>query len=77
MQKSFVNPLSELGTKLIEIGNPTQMIIFVGDLKFPIIDWKNGNKRRLTHERHAQPKSHAQSKKPKKILHRNDAHGNI
>ena len=35
--EKFINPLSELRTKLIEIGNRTPNIIFRGDLNFPII----------------------------------------
>ena len=38
--EKFINPFSELRTKLIEIGNPMPNIIFTGDLNFPIIDWQ-------------------------------------
>ena len=38
--EKFISPLSELRTKLIEIGNPMPNIIFTGDLNFPIIDWQ-------------------------------------
>ena len=38
--EKIISPLSELRTKLIEIGNPMPNIIFTGDLNFPIIDWK-------------------------------------
>ena len=40
--EKFINPLRELRTKRIEIGNPRPNIIFTGDLNFPIIDWQNG-----------------------------------
>ena len=38
--EKFSNPLNELRTKLLEIGNPMPNIIFTGDLKFPTIDWQ-------------------------------------
>ena len=38
--EKFNSPLTELRTKLIEIGNPMPNIIFTGDLNFPIIDWQ-------------------------------------
>ena len=36
--EKFSSLLNELRTKLIEIGNPMQNIIFTEDLTFPIID---------------------------------------
>ena len=38
--EKFSSILTELRTKLIEIGNPMPNIIFTGDLNFPIIDWQ-------------------------------------
>ena len=34
----FINPLRELGAKLIEFGNPKSNIIVTGDLHFPILN---------------------------------------
>ena len=38
--EKFTSSLSELRTKLLEIGNPMPNIIFTGDLNFPINDWQ-------------------------------------
>ena len=38
--EKFIDPLSELRTKLVEIRHPMPNIIFTGDLNFPTIDWQ-------------------------------------
>ena len=38
--EKFSNPLNELRTKLIKIGNPIPNIVFTGDVNFPIIYWQ-------------------------------------
>ena len=52
--KKFINPLSELRIRLIEIGNPMTNIIFTGDLNFPIIDWQMDTADGGTHENQVQ-----------------------
>ena len=52
--EKFINPLSELRTKLIGIGNPMPNIIFSGDLNFPTIDWQMETADGGTHENQVQ-----------------------
>ena len=52
--EKFINPFSELRTKLIEIGNSVPNILFTGDLNFPIIDRKMETADSGTHENQVQ-----------------------
>ena len=52
--ETFISPLNELRTKLIEIGNPMPNIIFKKDLNFPIIDWQMETADDGTHENQVQ-----------------------
>ena len=52
--EKFIDPLSELRAKLIEIGNTMPDILFTGDLNFPIIDWQMETADGGTHENQLQ-----------------------